>query len=480
MRYQRILLVNPPHSGFLGIGYEPNISLGYLSETLESCDIEHDIFDMALGYDESMLWQKIESYKPDLVGITMVTLDYLDTLKLITRLKQRFNVDVVIGGAHMSCMRQELLEEYPEINYGVVLEGESALVELCSNQDLSTIKGLLYRHDSQVVFTGEREFCQDLDNLPFPKYRKFELQKYLKRSIGIVTSRGCPHQCIYCPVRLTIGNKIRLRSAENVVKEISYWYFRGYRAIDIWDDNFTISSKRVHQFCDLLIDSQMKDLILNLPNGVRADRVDRELLKKMKETGFRKIAFGVEGGNNQVLKQLKKGARIETIERAIKEACELGFDVILFFLIGSPGEGWRDIQDSFRLATKYPVAGVNFYNLIPFPKTELFEWVHENGYLLRKPEEYLSSTSQFANEPCFYTPELSLSERKNAFTYANKISKKVKGNWVKRKFRKWGPLAYALSVLYTNESLNKLLRKERSIYRFVEIAKQLLLKERKL
>ena len=159
MRYQRILLVNPPHSGFLGIGYEPNISLGYLSETLESCDIEHDIFDMALGYDESMLWQKIESYKPDLVGITMVTLDYLDTLKLITRLKQRFNVDVVIGGAHMSCMRQELLEEYPEINYGVVLEGESALVELCSNQDLSTIKGLLYRHDSQVVFTGEREFC---------------------------------------------------------------------------------------------------------------------------------------------------------------------------------------------------------------------------------------------------------------------------------------------------------------------------------
>jgi radical SAM superfamily enzyme YgiQ (UPF0313 family) len=349
---------------------------------------------------------------------------------------------------------------------------------LCSNQDLSTIKGLLYRRNSQVVFTGGREFYRDLDNIPFPRYRKFELQKYMKRSIGIVTSRGCPYQCIYCPVRLTGGNKIRLRTAENIVEEIIYWYFQSYRTIDIWDDNFTISSKRVHEFCDLIIDTHMKDLILNLPNGVRADRVYRELLKKMKEAGFQKIAFGVEGGNDHVLRHLKKGAPMETIERAIKEACELGFDVILFFLIGSPGESWKDIQDSFRLSTKYPVAGVNFYNLIPFPKTELFEWVHANGYLLRDPKEYLSSTSQFANEPCFYTPELSLSERKNAFSYANKISKKVKSNWVKRKFRKWGLLAHVLSFLYTNESLNQFLWRKRPIYKFVEIAKQLLLKKR--
>ena len=462
------------------MGHEPNISLGYLAETLDTCGIGHEIFDMALGYDESTLWQKMDRYQPDLVGITMMTLGYLETIKLIRRIKKRYKVEIVVGGAHLSSMREEVLEKYPEIDYGVPLEGELTLVELCSNQNLSGVKGLLYRDGLQVVFTGERGFCEDLDSIPFPRYKKFELQKYLKRTVGITTSRGCPYQCIYCPVRLTIGNKIRLRTPENILEEISYLYSQGYYAIDIWDDNFTISSERVHRICDLLIDSQMKELTLNLPNGVRADCIDRDLLRKMKEAGFRKIAFGVEGGNDKILKQLKKGERMETIERAIREACELNFDVILFFLIGSPHESWKDIEDSFRLATKYPVAGVNFYNLIPFPKTELFEWVQRKRYLLKVPEEYLSSTSQFANEPCFYTPELSLSERKRAFMNANKISKKVKGNWVRRKFKKWGPFVSVINFFYTNESLGRLLLGKRSIYKFIEIAKQLLLKERKL
>jgi radical SAM superfamily enzyme YgiQ (UPF0313 family) len=227
------------------------------------------------------------------------------------------------------------------------------------------------------------------------------------------------------------------------------------------------------------MDHPMKDLTLNLPNGIRADCVDRSLLQRMKEAGFRKIAIGVEGGNDRILKRLKKGERMETIERAIREACELGFDVVLFFLIGSPGESWNDIEESFRLTKKYPIAGANFYNLIPFPKTELFEWVHQNGYLVKTPEEYLSQISQFANEPCFYTPELSLSERKKAFIYAQQISKKVKGDWVRRKFKKWGPLAAGISFFYTNEPLNRFLWGKRSIYKIVEIIKQLLLKERK-
>lgn len=462
------------------MGYAPNISLGYLSETLDSCGITHEILDMALGYDESALWQKMDRVQPDLVGITMFSLGYLDTIALIKRIKQRFKVDIVVGGAHLSSMRKEMLEQYPEIDYGVVLEGESTLVELCSHQNLSSIKGLLYRCDSQVSFTGEREFSENLDRIPFPRYRKFELQKYLKRSVGIITSRGCPYQCIYCPVRLTIGKKIRFRTPDDVLKEISYWYSQGYHSIDIWDDNFTISSKRVHQICDRLIDSRMKGLVLNLPNGIRADCVDHELLNKMKKTGFRKIAFGVEGGNNKILKQLKKGESMETIESAIREACKLDFDVILFFLIGSPAERWKDIEDSFRLATKYPVAGVNFYNLIPFPKTELFEWVHRNGYLIKGPEEYLSNTSQFANEPCFYTPELSLFERRKAFIEANKISKKVKGNWVRRKFKKWGPFVWVINFFYTHESLHRLLLRKRSINKLIETAKQLLLKERTL
>ncbi|MFC2171004.1 B12-binding domain-containing radical SAM protein [Acidobacteriota bacterium] len=478
MRYERVLLVNPPHTGFLGLGFEPNISLGYLSQALISHCVEHDIFDMALGYSESRLSRKIETYKPDLLGVTLVTMDNLDTLEMIRRIKQTHELHTIVGGPHTSCMRHELLQAWPELDYGVAMEGENALAELCSGKALSSIEGLLYRRDSEIVFNGERAHSSKLDTISFPRYEKFELQKYLRRCIGIVTSRGCPYKCTYCPVRLTSGAKIRLRSAENIFEEISYWYKTGYRDIDIWDDNFTMSSKRVHQFCDLVRQSNMKDLTLNLPNGVRADQAKRSMLQALKDAGFRKIAFGVEGGNDRILKQLKKGERMEVIEKAIENACEIGFDVILFFLIGSPYESWEDLEDSFNLARKYPIAGANFYNLIPFPKTELFTWVNEKGYLLKEPREYLSSASQLSNDPCFATPELSYADRKKAYRLANKISKLVKRDWIKRKFKGFGPLAHVVIFLYNsvyqNEILFRYFLRHRSLFRFFESSKEFL------
>ncbi len=478
LKYQRVLLVNPPHSGFLGMGFEPAIGLGYLSETLEANSADHEVLDMALGYDETHLQETVSRFAPDLVGFTMATLDYAETVRLIRGVKREFGVDVVVGGPHVSCIRESLLEENPEIDFGVVMEGEQTLMELVSGRAPRDIPGLLHRADAGVVFNGERPFIKDPDAIPFPRYRRFKLGKYLKRSVGVVTSRGCPHRCTYCPVRLTSGNRMRLRSAESVLAEIAYWRDRGYHAIDIWDDNFTIRRKRVHAVCDGIIQGGMRPLVLNLPNGVRADRVNRELLQKMKDAGFRKIAFGVEGGNDRVLRLLRKGERMETIERAIRDACDVGLDVILFFLIGTPGETMADVEDSFRLALRHPVAGANFYNLIPFPRTELFEQVSQKGWLLRDPREYLNAASQFANEPCFSTPELSAGERKQAFRLAGRVSRQVRGAWAERKFKKLGPLAGIIRLMYTNDRLTRLYSGRRTLYRGIEIIKQLLLGER--
>ncbi|MCP4692873.1 MAG: radical SAM protein [Desulfobacterales bacterium] len=478
LKHHRVLLVNPPHSGFLGMGFEPSISLGYLSETLESHGVDHEVLDMALGYDENHLRATISRLGPDLVGFTMTTLDYAEIIRLIRGVKREFGVEVVVGGPHVSCAREELLEECPEIDRGVVMEGEQTLMELVSGKPPRDVPGLLFRTEAGVVFTGERPFARDLDAAPFPRYRKFEMGKYLKRSVGVVTSRGCPHQCIYCPVRLTSGNRMRLRSAESVFEEISYWHGRGWRAIDIWDDNFSISRKRVHAICDRIIREKTAPLVLNLPNGVRADRVNRAMLEKMKAAGFRKIAFGVEGGNDRILRLLRKGERMETIERAIEDACDVGLDVILFFLIGTPGETMEDVEDSFRLALRHPVAGANFYNLIPFPRTELFDLVSGKGWLLKEPGEYLNGASQFANEPCFYTPELSALERKRAFRRAARVSRQVKGAWAGRKFRRLGPLAEIIRLIYTNERLTRLYSGKRSVYRIIETLKQRLLRER--
>ena len=143
----------------------------------------------------------------------------------------------------------------------------------------------------------------------------------------------------------------------------------------------------------------------------------------MKEVGFGYIAFGVESGSNKVLKRLKKGETIETIEEAIKNACDLGYKVTLFFLIGSPDETETDVRKSVNLALKYPILDVRFYNLIPFPNTELFKWVDENDYFVQDPNVYLNDASHWMNSPIFETPEMSVDKRKELYAWANTITK---------------------------------------------------------
>jgi radical SAM superfamily enzyme YgiQ (UPF0313 family) len=271
----------------------------------------------------------------------------------------------------------------------------------------------------------------------------------------IVTSRGCPYSCIYCPVTTTIGRKLRVRSPENVVDEIEFWYRRGYWRFLIADDNFTFYKDRVYGICDQVNRRGLR-IQLNCHNGVRADRVDRALLERMRASGFQGIAFGVEAGTDRVLRTIKKGEHLKDITRAIQDACELGFDVALFFLIGSPGETPQDLEESFKIARTYNISDVRFYNLVPFPGTELYQWVSENNYLLRTPEEYLNGGMQWVNKPIFETPTLSTKQRKAAFRRGLAIGRRVRAKWYfkyyKDCFRKLGLLA-PLVAFFASRSL---------------------------
>ncbi len=437
MGFRRVLLINPQYKGhhpaFLPAG------LGCVAEALSHAGIEYDYFDMGLDSSMSKLRRKILSFSPDLVGLQVMTYSYLNTYNLIREIKKEFaHLKIVVGGHHVSTVREQALVENEAIDYGVVMEGEQTIVELCREELLlSQIKGLIFRQNGTVVYTGNRPFIKDLDSLNFPKYEKFELERYESPTIQLTSSRGCPYSCIMCPVKSTIGSQMRVRSSNSVVDEIEYWYKRGYRRFNFSDDNFTIYKERVHQICDE-IQKRRLNIQLDCTNGVRADRVDRELLSRMKETGFRRLSFGVEAGNNKVLKRIKKGENIETIEKSISNACELGFEVHLSFVVGSPGETEVDIQDSINIALRYPLDGVNFYNLIPFPDTELFNWVNENRYFVRPPEEYLNRASHWVNEPVFQTPELPFKARQHIFRKCRQVTNRVRMAYLKRKLANLG------------------------------------------
>jgi radical SAM superfamily enzyme YgiQ (UPF0313 family) len=459
MKYKKILLVSPRFfKGKHKLAIHPLAGLGYIAHALLSAGCTVRVFDMNLQYSFKDLISLIETYHPDLIGFTIMTFGHREQFFVIERLKSLFpGIPFVAGGPHISTLREMALRHCPGIDYGVILEGDMSIVSLCRGVDAADIPGLLYRSPKKVHGSPPTKFIMDLDAIGFPRYESFELNKYPTRQIGIVTSRGCPYHCIYCPVIAAIGKQFRQRSAGHVVEEIEFWYKKGYREILVLDDNFTLHRSRVQEICDLLGRKDFSGIHLKCPNGIRADRVDRQLLTDMRRVGFDMVAFGVEAASNAVLKNIKKGENIETIERSIKDACGLGFDVDLFFLIGSPGERYEDVEASFSLALRYPVRSAKFYNIIPFPSTDLFDWIKKNDYFLRSPDEIMNNASHFINEPCFFTPELSAAERKRAFIEGERVSRTIRRRFIERKLRVPGAVKRFFSRMYTEPAVEKLL-----------------------
>lgn len=413
MAYNRVLLIRPDYKGshyeYVGLP----AGLGFISEALDREGIRQEVVDMLLGYDYSYLKRRIQSFNPDLIGINLMSFRYKDHYGLLKKIKADFpHTAVIAGGPHISTFRERAMEECPEIDFGATLEGEETLTELCKGTLApAEIRGLLYRESRSVLYSGDRQLQGELDKIGFPRYRFFEAGKY-PQFISLATSRGCPHSCIFCPVQLTIGRKLRMRSQSSVADELEYWYSKGLRVFNIVDDNFTFHKQRVLGICDEIKHRGLKGLTLSCRNGVRADTVDKDMLQKMKEAGFNYLAFGIESGSDRILKLIKKGETLAQMHTAVREACSLGFMVTLFFIIGLPYETPDDVRKSFEFAKKYPVFDARFYNLIPFPGTELYAWIEKNGYFDEKRKDYLNTFSHWNNEPVFGTPELPVALRK--------------------------------------------------------------------
>jgi anaerobic magnesium-protoporphyrin IX monomethyl ester cyclase len=453
MKYKKVLLLFPDYSGGHFGALRPPAGIGYLAQMLQEEGIEYDVIDMATGCSLSTLRAKLSSYKPDLIAVSLMSFMYKRSYYIINYVKDiSRGITVVAGGPHISTLREKALEECKGLDYGIVQEGEYTLLELCKGFDEESIQGLLYRKNGKVNYVGSRPFEKNLDKFPFPRFDKFPLGKYVTEEIGIVSSRGCPFNCTYCPVKTSIGQQYRIRSAESIVGEIAYWYSRGFKQISILDDNFTLNKERVFDICEGIRKKAFKDIELNCNNGIRADRVDKEMLSAMKLAGFKFFAFGIESGNEQVLKNIKKSQDLGVIENALKIAIELDFIVTLFFIVGAPGENLATVKESIALAKKYPIFDARFYNLIPFPATELFEWAKNNNYLIMNPEEYLNNSSHWDYKPVLATPEFPAEERSKALVLTRQARKEIRQAAMKRQLaKKLGPLSGIVASFYIND-----------------------------
>ena len=455
MRFEKVLLVSPPSNSRYG-GLRVPAGIGHIAQALHDRSIDYEYVDLRIKYTFNDLKRKLLEFRPDLVGVSMITLDYQISYQMISDIKKILpQAKIVVGGHHVTILREQVLKECGDIDFGVDHDGEETIVELCeNNKPIEDIKGLIYRKGEEVIFNGRRPLVLDLDQYAFPRYEKFNMKDYSKQ-IPIQSSRGCVGQCTFCPNKV-IGRKFRKKSQSYFVDEIEYWHNRGYRQFAIDDDNFTLISERVYAICDEIERRGLKDLLIRCSNGIRADRVDRQLLTRMKEIGVREVGFGVDGGNDKVLGYLKKNEKMETIDNAVRIACEVGLDVKIFIIVGTPHETMADIEDSIKFARKHPVARVNFNNAIPYPGTEMYEYVKEHDLFLIPPEEYLNNVAEDMAEenfiPVFETPELSKEERIKMLKRCHEVELEVMKNTACRMYKNY-PFAKFMIKHFFNVTL---------------------------
>jgi anaerobic magnesium-protoporphyrin IX monomethyl ester cyclase len=377
----KVALVRPNYHTHL---ITPPLGLGYLSAYLKSKNIKTKIIDgLNLGLTNQEIVEKLEDC--EMVGISVLTDYYLQAKDLTARLKKA-NKIVVWGGTHATILPKEVLQE-TQTDFVVVGEGEISLHELVqaiANGSLTkNIPGVYSRATEN--FTS-REFIKDLDSLPFPDWEAIDPRTYQKAPHGaliknfpvapVTSSRGCPYSCTFCASPKVWGKQIRYRSPKNVLDEIEYLAANfGVKEIHFEDDNLTLKREHVESICQGIIDRRL-NISWATPNGIRADKVDKNLLQLMKAAGCYYVVFGVESGNQEILNNIKKHESLVEIEKAIRLASEVGLMTQGFFIFGLPGETEGTIQNTINFAKRVPLDRAQFLLLDLIPGSELWDEHH--------------------------------------------------------------------------------------------------------
>jgi radical SAM superfamily enzyme YgiQ (UPF0313 family) len=332
-----------------------------------------------------------EASDADIVGFTATSPMMKHAEELAKQIKEE-NPKAVIafGGSHSSVLPENSLKS-ENIDVVVRGEGEMTMLEIAQAVERGTsfkeITGISYKNKGQIIHNPDRELIRDIDAIPFParnlirqdKFLEIGYKKYGDRGAWIFSSRGCPYHCTYCASCSIWTRKWRARSPENIFEEIrelidSYNVDR----INFADDTFTISRKRVVEFCNLL---KRENLQISWGCNVRADNVDKNLFEEMKSAGCTDVWIGAESGSPVILKDIKKGITLAQIKDAFKWSKEAGLKRRAYLMIGSPKESRETILLTEELVGEIRPDTLEFSILTPYPGCENYEMAKKEGYI---------------------------------------------------------------------------------------------------
>ena len=338
----------------------------------------------------TVLWRKLSEFQPDLVGLSALTFE-AEEMHRAAELVKRFRPQcpVVVGGPHGTMFYPEVLED-GNVDYVVVGEGEKTLVELADHLaeggHFPELKGVAFRRDGEVRFSGMREPITDPDTIPFPAWDLVKFDRYRRfadvnldmagglgrgRYMGLFTSRSCPYQCVYC--HSIFGKGFRARSPGSIEEEIGVLTSRyGVKEFQIYDDCFNLDRNRTLAIAQGIVRRDF-DIRISFPNGVRGDLLDEEVLTWLKRAGGYYLCIAVETASPRLQKIIKKNLDLAKVGEAIRIADRVGFLVKGYFMLGFPGETEEEMRRTIDFAVNSPLFSAAFFTVVPFSKTPIYD-----------------------------------------------------------------------------------------------------------
>ncbi|UCD14624.1 MAG: radical SAM protein [Thermoplasmatales archaeon] len=391
----KILLIEPNIKGYT---FAPTLSLSLLKGFInEKTRHEAKIIELVFHKKDwkKLVFEKIREEKPDIIGISVLSFNHSEALKIARFIKYSFNIKIIFGGVHVILSPQEVIEN-EEVDIICTGEGEEVLKELLDNNlNCKDIKGIWYKRDGEIIKNGKRRLIENLDTLPFPDFEDFDLEKYFvinNSHLPIMASRGCPYVCSYCSNHALSqkldGKYVRFRSVNNVIEEIELRInqLKGLKYLYFHDDIFILYEDFVIDFCKKFKDKGFHR-ILKWNANVRVNLVTDKIIKTMKNAGCYEARMGVESGNDYIRNKVyKRNMTKEQIFNAFQIIKDNGLHLRLYFLVGAPYETVEMLDESFDVAKKSNADLISFTYLLPLPGTEIKE-VFEKENLL----EYTNS-----------------------------------------------------------------------------------------
>ena len=415
----KILLINPPQTFFPGSDPPAaNLPLGllYIAAVLDEAGYKTEILDAIMtdspfrkkgdttevGLSYERIKEEIQNRKPDIVGIANPFTSQVEHAVKVADIVKEVDPSIltVVGGPHVTVVPTEFLEEAKNVDIAAIGEGEYTMLDIVrffeGKKKIDDVQGIAHRMEGKVVLNSPRPFNKNLDALPYPAYHLVDMEQYLSpktieyrsfqsRALSMITSRGCPFNCSFCSVHLHMGKTFRAHSVDYVVDHIEH-VVKKYRVKTIYfeDDNLTFDIKRFEAICDKILEKDIK-FQWETPNGVRADYLTLDLLKKMKKTGCQSVFVGIESGDQYVLDNIiGKSLKLTNVIKFAEMCKKIGLKTGAFYIIGFPGETKETMLNTVKFALlmkrKYDV-GMHLLFATPSYGTRLYAECKEKGYI---------------------------------------------------------------------------------------------------